>query len=151
MREGVVRLIERLEEGIYLVVAALLTVAALLLLGSAVQSAIQEIKGSLDPLTIVLTILDKGLVLFMVAELLHTVRITLRDRALAAEPFLIVGLIAGIRRVLILTAQADGGFRWNPEGVQLVILVGLILVMAVAIFVWRRSEQYSSSASSLSR
>lgn len=144
MRDSVVRWIERFEEGIYIVVALLLAIAAIFLLGSAVQSAAQEVQSSSSPLGIVLTILDKGLVLFMVAELLHTVRITLRDRALAAEPFLIVGLIAGIRRVLILTAQADSGFRWNPEGIQLVILVGLILVMAVAIYVWRRSERYSS-------
>jgi len=141
LRAKAVYLIERFEEAIYVVVAMLLAVAAVLLLINAGQQAVQELQAARDPLVIVLTVLDKGLVLLMVAELLHTVRITVRERGLAAEPFLIVGLIAGIRRVLILTAQTDTGFRWNPEGIQLLILVGLILVMAIAIGIWRRSER----------
>ncbi|HVD00446.1 MAG TPA: phosphate-starvation-inducible PsiE family protein [Candidatus Dormibacteraeota bacterium] len=75
--------------------------------------------------------------MFMVAELLHTVRITLRQHTLAAEPFLIVGLIAGIRRVLVLTAESTD--RTAEQTVELGILVLLILVMSVAILVWRRS------------
>ncbi|HUY73490.1 MAG TPA: phosphate-starvation-inducible PsiE family protein [Candidatus Dormibacteraeota bacterium] len=146
MRAKAVYLIERLEEGIYLVVAVLLAVAALLLLVSAGQSAVQELQGAQDPFSIVLTVLDKGLVLLMVAELLHTLRITVRERGLAAEPFLIVGLIAGIRRVLILTAQTDKSFQWNPDGIQLLILVGLILVMAIALGIWRRSERLGLEA-----
>jgi len=146
LRAKAVYLIERLEEGIYLVVAVLLAVAALLLLVSAGQSAVQELQGAQDPFSIVLTVLDKGLVLLMVAELLHTLRITVRERGLAAEPFLIVGLIAGIRRVLILTAQTDKSFQWNPDGIQLLILVGLILVMAIALGIWRRSERLGLEA-----
>ena len=139
------QLIERVEEGIYLVVALLLLIAAVFLLISGVRDAVQELQRSEDPISIVLTLLDKGLVLFMVAELLHTVRITVHERALAAEPFLIVGLIAGIRRVLILTAQTEKGFTWNAQGIELVILTALILVMAVAILVWRRSERLATA------
>ena len=128
-----------------MLVALLLIIAAVFLLISGVRDAATELQNSNDPVTIVLTALDKGLLLFMVAELLHTVRITVRERALAAEPFLIVGLIAGIRRVLILTAQTEGGFAWNPQGIQLVVLIGLILVMAVAILVWRRSERMATA------
>ncbi|MFF2467607.1 phosphate-starvation-inducible PsiE family protein, partial [Streptomyces mirabilis] len=51
--------------------------------------------------------LDNGLVLFIVAELLHTVRLTILNQTLDAEPFLVVGLIAGIRKVLIVTAEAE--------------------------------------------
>ena len=141
-------MIERLEEAIYLIVAGLLAVAAVFLVVSAGHDAFDAANNwwshpdKYGPLPIVLAVLDNGLVLFMVAELLHTVRITVRDRGLAAEPFLIVGLIAGIRRVLILTAQSEGHFSWNPQGIELAILVGLILVMALAIMLWRRSEGY---------
>jgi len=151
LRAKAVYMIERLEEGIYLVVAVLLAIAAVLLLVSAGQQTVAELQGAQDPFSIVLTVLDKGLVLLMVAELLHTLRITVRERGLAAEPFLIVGLIAGIRRVLILTAQTDVGFQWNPEGIQLLILVGLILVMAIAIGIWRRSERLVTEAESKDR
>src|SRR5579872_2229495 len=93
LRGSVVRLIERFEEGIYLVVAALLLLAAVFLVVSGVRDAIIDLQQSKAPLDIVLALLDNGLLLFMVAELLHTVRITLNERSLAAEPFLIVGLI----------------------------------------------------------
>jgi uncharacterized membrane protein (DUF373 family) len=145
LRSTAVWLIERVEETIYLVVAALLLIAAIFLVISGVRDAVQQLVGSADPVQVVLTLLDKGLLLFMVAELLHTVRITVHERALAAEPFLIVGLIAGIRRVLILTAQTEKGFSWNGQGIELVILTALILVMAVAILVWRRSERMATA------
>ena len=145
MRATVVRVIERLEESIYLIVAALLLLAAVFLVVSGIRDAVNELMGSEDPVQIVLTLLDKGLLLFMVAELLHTVRITVNERTLAAEPFLIVGLIAGIRRVLILTAQTEGTFSWSTQGIQIVILTALILVMAVAILVWRRSERLATA------
>ena len=149
MRETAVGLIERIEEAIYIVVTVLLVIAAVFLVLSAVTDSWKAAQPLINghggaPLDIVLAVLDNGLVLFMVAELLHTVRITVRDRGLAAEPFLIVGLIAGIRRVLILTAQSEGQFQWNPQGIELSILVALILVMAVAILLWRRSEAYAS-------
>ncbi|MFF1705053.1 phosphate-starvation-inducible PsiE family protein [Streptomyces sp. NPDC058252] len=64
-----------------------------------------------------------------------------RNQTLDAEPFLVVGLIAGIRKVLIGTAEAEKSFRWNVEGIELLILAGLILVMATATYVWRRSTR----------
>ncbi|MGW7608594.1 phosphate-starvation-inducible PsiE family protein [Streptomyces sp. NPDC054766] len=82
--------------------------------------------------------MDNGLVLFIVAELLHTVRLTIRNQTLDAEPFPVVGLIAGIRKVLIVTTGAEKSFRRNIEGIELLILAGLIHVMATAVYVWRR-------------
>ncbi|MFB6528703.1 phosphate-starvation-inducible PsiE family protein [Streptomyces sp. NPDC056399] len=66
---------------------------------------------------------------------------TIRNQTLDAEPFLVVGLVAGIRKVLIVTAEAEKSFRWNVEGVELLVLAGLILVMATAGYVWRRSTR----------
>lgn len=128
---------EHVEDSIYVLVGLLLAIAAALLIVSAAISAYNQFVHSVDALQVVVTLLDKGLVMFMVAELLHTVRITLREHTLAAEPFLIVGLIAGIRRVLVLTAETTE--RTAQQGVELAILVALILVMSIAILVWRRS------------
>ncbi len=128
---------EHVEDSICVLVGLLLAIAAALLIVSAAISAYNQFVHSVDALQVVVTLLDKGLVMFMVAELLHTVRITLREHTLAAEPFLIVGLIAGIRRVLVLTAETTE--RTAQQGVELAILVALILVMSIAILVWRRS------------
>jgi uncharacterized membrane protein (DUF373 family) len=139
------RALELSEDIIYVLVAFLLTSLAVVLMVDVVSGVVGSIRASSSALSIALTVLDKSLVLFIVAELLHTVRITVQDRSLDAEPFLVVGLIAAIRRVLILTAQGENSFRWNPQGIELTILMALILVIAVAILVWRRSGRGPTS------
>ncbi len=126
-----------------MLVAGLLGVLAVMLAVDAVRDVVLVFSRPYQALPLLLSMLDKSLVLFIVAELLHTVRITIRDRSLNAEPFLVVGLIAGVRRVLIVTAEAERSFQWNPEGIELLILMTLILVMALAILIWRRSTRPS--------
>jgi hypothetical protein len=43
--------------------------------------------------------------ILLVIELLYTVQVSFREHGLIPEPFLLVGLIAAIRRVLVLTAE----------------------------------------------
>ncbi|MGW5479369.1 phosphate-starvation-inducible PsiE family protein [Streptomyces sp. NPDC004008] len=134
-------LLQFIEDGIHLVVAAFLVLLAGFLTAGVLHEVIRSAQGPYREETVVLSALDNGLVLFIVAELLHTVRLTIRNQTLDAEPFLVVGLIAGIRKVLIVTAEAEKSFRWNVEGIELLILAALILVMATAGYVWRRSTR----------
>ncbi|MFH0180193.1 hypothetical protein [Streptomyces cacaoi] len=46
-----------------------------------------------------------------------------------------------MRQVLIVTAEKEKSFRWNVEGIELLILAGLILVMARAVYMWRGSTR----------
>src|SRR5450756_1580882 len=133
MRVKIVSGIDRLEDAMYALVAILLAAAALLLVWSAISSSVADLRHSSDSLTVVL-------------DLLHTVRITLHGHELTAEPFLIVGLIAAIRRVLLLTAESGTQFQLNQQGAELIILVSLILVMSVAILIWRRSVGRSAAS-----
>ncbi|MEJ8639705.1 phosphate-starvation-inducible PsiE family protein [Streptomyces sp. MS2.AVA.5] len=133
------RLLQTVEDAIHLIVAVLLVLLAALLTIGVVDDVVDAIQGPYQEETIVLSALDNSLVLFIVAELLHTVRLTIRNQTLDAEPFLVVGLIAGIRKVLIVTAEADKSFRWSVQGIELLVLMGLILVMATSVYVWRRS------------
>ncbi|MCA1708273.1 MAG: phosphate-starvation-inducible PsiE family protein [Actinobacteria bacterium] len=72
--------------------------------------------------------------------MLHAVAIAIKHGgALDPGPFILVGLVVGIRRVLILTADAEQAFHWDPQGIELLILIALILVMAITTLVWRRS------------
>ena len=88
----------------------------------------------------------------MVIEILHTVRVSFKEGALVCEPFLIVGLIASIRRVLVITlesSQAQEPGKWTPEFqnlfnssmIELCVLGGLILAMVLSIYLLRRSER----------
>jgi uncharacterized membrane protein (DUF373 family) len=97
---------------------------------------------------LVLRVLDQLLVVLMLVEILHTVRISIRSHILVTEPFLVVGLIASIRRILVITLQAatltkDG--KWLPEGasifrasmIELGLLGLLLLVLVVCIALLR--------------
>jgi uncharacterized membrane protein (DUF373 family) len=53
-------------------------------------------------------LLDRVLLALMLAEIIYTVWRITRTRKLESEPFLIVGIIAAIRRMLIVTAESAG-------------------------------------------
>lgn len=53
-------------------------------------------------------LLDRVLLALMLAEIIYTVGRITRTRKLESEPFLIVGIIAAIRRMLIVTAESAG-------------------------------------------
>src|ERR1700757_107791 len=66
-----------------------------------------------------LQVLNQLLIVLMLVEILHTVRISIRSHVLVTEPFLVVGLIASIRRILVITLEAatltkEGA--WATEG-----------------------------------
>ncbi|MBA3841315.1 MAG: phosphate-starvation-inducible PsiE family protein [Actinobacteria bacterium] len=53
--------------------------------------------------------LDRVLLALIVGALLHTLRFVVRTHEIAVEPFLYIGLIAVVRRILIVTAQLERG------------------------------------------
>ena len=88
----------------------------------------------------------------MVVEILHTVRVSFRSGTLVCEPFLIVGLIASIPRVLVITLELSQVYqpgKWTPETqgpfnatmLELGVLGGLILIMVISICLLRYSER----------
>jgi uncharacterized membrane protein (DUF373 family) len=96
----------------------------------------------------VLQSLDQLLLVLMLVEILHTVRISIQSQSLSMEPFLIVGLIASIRRSLVITMQAakmtEGGpgseyqMAFQNSMIELGVLAGLVLVFVASIYVLRR-------------
>jgi hypothetical protein len=92
-------------------------------------------------------------------EILHTVRISIRSHVLVTEPFLVVGLIASIRRILVITLEAanltKAGsfsgenatiFRANMIELGLLGLLILILVFSINALapVRTKSEEHSN-------
>jgi hypothetical protein len=89
--------------------------------------------------------LDHILLVLMLIEILHTVRISIRTQQLTVVPFLIVGLIASIRRALVITMHAatitDQGYQGTQEQavafrhsmIELALAAILILVFVFSI------------------
>ena len=134
------RVFDSVEDAIYIVVAVLLVIAGIFVIWNAVTTLISDVGGSLTML--VTDILDNGLLLFIIAELLHTVRATIQERTLVVEPFLIVGLIAAVRRLLLITAQLAANskqqFTWQQQGTEMTVLLALILGITVALVLYHR-------------
>lgn len=91
--------------------------------------------------TIMLEVLDGLLLIFIFVELLYAVRTSLRSHEIVAEPFLIVGILACIKEIVVLSVEAAKLLPKGPEFsraiVQVGVLGGLTLVLAIAIFVLR--------------
>src|SRR5271156_1723196 len=95
------------EVAIYsILVALLLAVTALVTIAGAGRILWDGIRqSSISSGT--LGVLNELLVVLMLVEILHTVRISIRSHLLViTEPFLVVGLIACVRRVLVVTLEA---------------------------------------------
>ena len=143
------RIFVGLERVAYLILGLLLGFMVLVGIVRAALSLWSSFSDFGDLAAYIATI-DRILFVLMVVEILHTVRDSVRSRVLVCEPFLIVGLIASIRRILIITlqsSQASQPGRWTAESqailhstmLELTVLGGLILVMVISIYLIRRS------------
>lgn len=62
--------------------------------------------------------------------------VSFREHVLTAPPFLLVALIAAVRRILVLTAEAKTAAEARPEAFrETVIELGLLTVMALSLVV----------------
>jgi len=88
--------------------------------------------------------LDRILLVLMIVELLYTVKVSFREHALVPEPFLIVGLIAVTRRILVVTAQLavllekpdDNLFR--SAMLELGVLTVMVLALVASLWILRK-------------
>jgi uncharacterized membrane protein (DUF373 family) len=132
-REWVARAFTHVEDVVYVGVGVLLAVSAFALL---VTSAHGLVRSLLDGVLAarVVGLLDQVLLVFMIVEILYTVQVSFREHVLVPEPFLIVGLIAVIRRVLVLTAEFGELLKKGAEPFRNAMLeLGLLTLMVLAL------------------
>lgn len=136
------------EVAIYSVLSVLLVITAL----ATLTNSSKMLWDGLRHWTIAaetLRVLDQLLVVLMLVEILHTVRISIRSHVLVTEPFLVVGLIASIRRILVITLEAanltkgeafaaQGAHIFQANMIELGLLGGLVLILVFAITLLRR-------------
>jgi uncharacterized membrane protein (DUF373 family) len=140
------KLLTAAERTIYIAVAALLFTAATFI---AVGAVVDLIEGSRSRniADAGVFVLDRILLMFIIAELLYTLRLVGFGGRILVEPFLFIGLIAVVRRILVLTAEAEGTqtrMAVQDFVIQLGALAGLALVLILAIFLLRRSAPPAS-------
>ncbi len=129
-------------------IAVVLVILAVLLLFSSVTGMVMDVgAGTLADTGI--EVLNSILLVMMIMEIVYTVTKSLESHTLVAEPFLIIGAIAAIRRMLVITAESTRLELTNPEAfrsllIELGLLAGIVIAMAVSIWILRRSNMGKS-------
>ena len=90
-------------------------------------------------------LLNTILLVMMTMEIVYTVAISLKSHTLNAEPFLIIGVIASIRRMLVITAtstetEANPGIFRNML-FELGLLAATVIALTAAICILRYSQR----------
>jgi len=143
-RAGIARGYALVEDVVYIGLGLLLAAIVLVLLVSTVldfgRSALAW--GLARDIT---TLLDRILLILLLVELLYTVQVSFREHALMPEPFLLVGLISVIRRVLVLTAILGEKHEKNelpvqPMLLELAVLAGMIVALTAALVMLKRRD-----------
>ena len=131
------------EDVIYVSIAALLTISAGALLVSA-ANGLRALTGT-STSEVVLLVLDRLLLVFIVVELLFAVRVILGRREVVAEPFLVVGIIASIKEIIVLSVEAADyvgkGQKFTHSIIEVGVLGVLVVVLAGAAIMLRAKER----------
>jgi predicted nucleic acid-binding protein len=123
------RILEAFESIAYLTIAFGLSVPVVMLVIFAVRNMLEVTQDGI--LVTALDVLDGLLLAFIFVELINTIRIAtgLGERGVfIAEPFLLVGLVAVVRGILLLTANLHD--VQSIEEVQILLMeVGILAIL----------------------
>lgn len=141
VRIWIARGFRTVEDVVYTGLGLLLAVTSIGLLAIGFIAVINSLlSGTLTDDVVLL--LDRILLVLLIVEIMYTVQVSFREHALVPEPFLLIGLIAVTRRVLVLTAELP---RWIQDGelfrnalIELAVLTAMIIVLVAAIMLLRR-------------
>ena len=143
LRLTIARAFTRVEDVVYIGLGVLLGLsAAALLVNVAIGLGRSVLAGA--PAQSIVDLLDRMLLILMIVELLYTVQVSFREHTLVPEPFLIVGLIAVTRRILVVTAQFATIFEKGNDSafksamIELALLTLMVIALVVSLRILRK-------------
>ena len=133
------------EDIIYIGLGLLLAASGLAFLVTEIVQVSQyifagKLSGHIVPL------LDRLLLIVIIVEVLFTVKVSFREHVLQPQPFIIVGLIAVTRRILVLTAELstlikEGEQVFRGAMIELALLTVLIVALVFSLRLLRHQDQ----------
>ena len=144
LRDWVAIIFTRVEDTIYIGLAFLLAaIAGALLIAEIIFFAQYLFAGILSENIVML--LDRILLIIIFVEVLYTVQVSVRQHVLQPGPFLVVGLIAVTRRILVLTAEIpkmvkENGQIFQNAMIELGLLTVLIMALVISLHFLRPSD-----------
>jgi uncharacterized membrane protein (DUF373 family) len=125
------------DDAIHIAVAAMLVAAAVLMMWFALKNFRDfSIAG-------ILLVVNDALFVLIIAEVLWTIIRYLRREQFSLAPFLFIGIISSLRRILLIDAQMAVGESersFNENLMELGTHVAIIFVLVVAYYLVRRAR-----------
>ena len=151
VRAHVVGALSFVEDSIYSGLGVLLSIFAVVLLVRGFFNLVHLVAGHAAANQFV-ELLDQVLMILLIVELLYTVQVSFREHGLVVEPFLVIGLISVIRRILVLTAQFPELAQAQEESfrhaaAELVLLTLMIIVLVGSLIFMQRQAKRMEAAS----
>jgi len=131
------------------VVALALIVGGAILLGVVVYDFARSL-GQGPFVEAVLELLSGLLLVFIFTELITTIRVVIARRRVVVEPFLIVGIVAAVRRLIVISAEAEnllGTAEFRDVILEIGVLAVTVLLLGATVLVLRirRSDDEEST------
>ena len=110
-----------------------------------VSAIVDFVDGAEGPISAAAPLLlDRVLLVLILVEIVYTVVLSLRAHRLVAQPFIVVGLIAVIRKILVvLTPESHS----NLSTSELALLIGMVAVFVAGLIAVSFFEKGSDSQS----
>jgi len=133
--------LEHTQDAVTVAVGIILIGLAVVLL---VAGIVDAIDGNYGPVSSAGPfLLDRVLLVLILVEIVHTVVLSLRAHRLVAQPFIVVGLIAVIRRILFVLTP---GSHITASTSELALLIGMVAVFVAALIAVNIFEKRGSDA-----
>jgi len=138
------RVLRMAENAVYTLAGILLAGGAVVVLVAVGYHLVKEVGGGVEKA--ITTALDGLLLVFILLELLAAVRATMIEHKLVAEPFLVAGIIAAIKEIIVVSLGAQESMgkdspAFDDAMVQVSVLGVIVLLLAVATYLVRRKER----------
>jgi uncharacterized membrane protein (DUF373 family) len=128
-------LLEHAQDVVAVLVGVVLIILAVTLLVTASVDFLRDVQHHSVALAGE-NLLDRVLLVLILAEIVHTVVLSLRAHSLVAQPFVVVGLVAVIRRILFILSNAI-----SVSTTQLALLLAMVVVFIAGLVIVNRFER----------
>jgi len=128
--------LERMQDVVTVAVGIVLIALAAVLLIAGIVDSLDGSWGAISAAAPLL--LDRVLLVVILVEIVYTVVLSLRAHRLAAQPFIVVGLIAVIRRILFVLTP---GSHITASTSELALLIAMVAVFVAGLIAISRFEK----------
>jgi uncharacterized membrane protein (DUF373 family) len=130
---GSIWVLEHAQDAVTIAVGVVLIALAVILVVAALVDFVTSRYPMADRAS---TLLDQVLLVLILVEIVYTVVLSLRAHRLAAQPFIVVGLVAVIRRILVLLSSAG-----TVNTAELGLLIAMVVAFVAGLIAVSRFEK----------